>query len=66
VALIAAFVWLGITVLILPFLFVAPPWDLWLQWLYWGGPAVLVITAIALLGSRAGREERRKVKELKR
>ncbi len=58
VALMAAVVWMFVTLVVLPFLLIAPPWQLWRAWLYWGIPAALVIWAVVLLISRAGREER--------
>jgi hypothetical protein len=60
VAMLAAVVWISIVIFVVPFLLVAPPWELWFQWLYWLVPTSLVIWAIVLLNSRTGREERRR------
>jgi hypothetical protein len=60
VAMVAAVVWILMVISVVPFLLVAPPWELWFPWLYWLVPTSLVICAIVLLNSRTGREERRR------
>jgi hypothetical protein len=66
VALIAAMVWMLVTLPILLFVLgdAGPPWELGLArvWLYWGVPAALVLWAVVLLMSRGGREERRRAR----
>jgi hypothetical protein len=62
VALIAALIWMWLTAGVLVFVLgdAGPPWEPGLigVWLYWGVPAALLIWAVVLLISRAGREER--------
>jgi len=53
-----AAVWLLVFLSIVLFLLVAPPWVLWLQWLYWLVPTGLVVAVCVLMMSAAGRAER--------
>ena len=53
-------IWLLFFVTIVPFLFVAPPWELWFMWLYWLIPTTLVITACILMTTAEGKAERAK------
>jgi cytochrome c-type biogenesis protein CcmH/NrfF len=46
--------------MIVPFLLVAPPWELWFQWLYWFIPTALVVTSCVLMTTAAGKAERAK------
>lgn len=56
-AVISLLPWLMIIYLVLPFiLFVSPLEAAW-AWLYWGGPQVLILSAIGLVASPRGRRE---------
>lgn len=50
-------IWLLVFFTLAMFLLIAPPWELWLQWLYWLIPTSLVVTACVLMTTAAGKAE---------